>query len=127
MSFNLGNMLSLTLCNSKSVMVGNGVILLITHIGKKNPHSHNRLALNDALVSNKMVNNLVLMCKFTVENSIILTFDPFGFTLKDFKIGFFIQRCDSVSDLYPIVLYSLFLFGIEFLDIPVLGLSSFYY
>lgn len=80
MSFNSGNMLSLTPYISKSIMVGNGVILPVTHIGqKKFPHSHNHLVLNDVLISNKMVKNLVYVQKFIVDNSVYVTFDPLWF------------------------------------------------
>lgn len=34
MSFNSGNMLSLTPCNSKCIMVGNGAVIPVSHIGK---------------------------------------------------------------------------------------------
>lgn len=37
MSFNSRNMLSLPSCESKSIIVGNGVILPITYHYKKNP------------------------------------------------------------------------------------------
>lgn len=46
------------------------------------------------------------MCaKFTVDNSVSITFDPFGFNIMDFKTCNFIQGCDSDGELYPIVLY----------------------
>lgn len=52
-----------------------------------------------------MVKNLVSMHKFTVVNYVSVTFYPFGYTRKDCKTGDSIERCDSVSDLYPIVLF----------------------
>nr|GEW34525.1 putative ribonuclease H-like domain-containing protein [Tanacetum cinerariifolium] len=30
-------------------------------------------------------------------------FDPFGFTVKDFNTGAFLQRCNSTGDLYPVL------------------------
>lgn len=49
-----------------------------------------------------MVKNLVSIWKFTTDNFVSITFDPFGFTVKDFKTCAFIQRFDSVGDLYPV-------------------------
>lgn len=41
------------------------------------------------------------MRKFIRENSVSVEFDPIGFTLKDLKIGRFLSRHESTSDLYP--------------------------
>lgn len=73
MSFNLDNKLSLIPCNSKSVIVGNGDILPVTYICQTFfPHSHNGLALNDVLLSNKMVKNLIFVCRFIVDTMFML-------------------------------------------------------
>ncbi|KAJ9557292.1 hypothetical protein OSB04_011906 [Centaurea solstitialis] len=56
------------------------------------------IQLNNVLVSDKIIK---IHC-FTVDNSISVEFDPFGFTVKDFKTGCFLQHCDSDHhDLYP--------------------------
>nr|GEU35882.1 hypothetical protein [Tanacetum cinerariifolium] len=37
------------------------------------------------------------------NSGVAVSFDPFGFTVKDFNIGAFVQRCNSHGDLYPVV------------------------
>lgn len=91
MSFKSVNMPCLSLRNSRSLIVAKGAILHITQTGQIFfPHSHNCLALNSILVSNKIVKNLINVCQFTVDNFVSVTFDPFGFTVKDFKTCAFI-------------------------------------
>lgn len=73
MSFNSGNMFSLAPCTSKSIMVGNGVVLTVSHIGHTYlSHSHNRLTLKNVLVSNRTVKNLLLIHKFLLTIMFIL-------------------------------------------------------
>ncbi|KAJ9537459.1 hypothetical protein OSB04_030192 [Centaurea solstitialis] len=40
--------------------------------------------------------------KFTTDNSVSVEFDPFGFSVKDFKTGTSLMRCESRGELYPI-------------------------
>lgn len=102
MSFNQGNMSSLSPCNSKSIMVGNGAILPVSHISHTFlPSYQNKFFLNDVLVSNHIVKNLISLRKFTIDNCVSVSFDPFGFSVKDLNSGTLLQRCDSVGDLYP--------------------------
>lgn len=54
-------------------------------------------------MSNNMVNNFVFVRQFTVHNYVSVTFDMFGLTVKELETGNFIQRCDNVDDLYPIL------------------------
>lgn len=103
MLFNQGNMLSITPCNSKSLLVGNGVLLPVSHNGQTYyPFSQTKFILNDVLVSNKIVKNLVFVRKFTTNNSIFITFDPFVFSVMDLDSGTLLQRCDTTGDLYAI-------------------------
>ena len=102
MSFNQGNMISLTPCTSKSIMVGNGALLPINHIGHTFlPHSNQKFTLNDVLLSNHIVKKLVSVRKFTTDNSVSVSFDPFGFSVKDLKSDALLHRANSTSDLYP--------------------------
>lgn len=50
-----------------------------------------------------MVKNLVFVRQFTIDNSVIVTFDPFGFTLEGFESGAFIRSCDNTGDLYHVL------------------------
>lgn len=45
----------------------------------------------------------MFIISLTTNNFVSATFDPFGFTVMHFKTSVFIQRCDSVNDLYPIL------------------------
>ena len=102
MNFNQGNMSSLTPCNSKSIMVGNGAIIPVSHIGQTFlPSSHYKFSLENVLMSNQMIKNLVSVRKFTVDNHVSVSFDPFGFSIKDLDSDVILHRCDSVGDLYP--------------------------
>lgn len=102
MSFNQGIMSSLTPCNSKSIIVGNGAIIPVTHFDHMSlPHPKKNLFLNNVLVSPHIIKNLIFVRKFTTDNSISLIFDLFGFSIKDLNSGALSQRCDSVGDLYP--------------------------
>lgn len=61
------------------------------------------LVLKDVLISDKLIKNLISVRCFTIDNYVSVSFDHFGFTVKDFKTGAFIQRCNSHGELYPVV------------------------
>ena len=101
MNFNQGNMSTVTPSNSKSIMVGNGAIIPVSHIGQNFlPFSRDKFSLKNVLVSNQMVKNLVSVRRFTIDNNVSVSFDPFGFSVKDLNSGTTLHRCDSVGDLY---------------------------
>lgn len=103
MSFNQGNFLSLIPCNSKSIMVGNGALLPVSHIGHSfPPFSHIKFILKDILLFDKMVKNLVSVRKFTISNYVSITFEPFGFSVKDLDSCTLLQHRDNTRYLYPI-------------------------
>ncbi|KAJ9537125.1 hypothetical protein OSB04_029858 [Centaurea solstitialis] len=105
MTFNQGTMHSLTPCNSNFIQVGNGAMVPARYIGHCTlPYSSYPLHLNNVLVSDKLIKNLISVRRFTIDNSVSVEFDPFGFTVKDLKTGSFLQRCDSDHhDLYPVL------------------------
>ncbi|KAJ9563458.1 hypothetical protein OSB04_008618 [Centaurea solstitialis] len=105
MTFNQGTMHSLTPCNSSFIQVGNGAVVPARYIGQcKLPFSPWPLMLKNVLVSDKLIKNLIFVRRFTIDNSVSVEFDPFGFTVKDLKTGSFLQRCDSDHhDLYPVL------------------------
>ncbi|KAJ9566010.1 hypothetical protein OSB04_001976 [Centaurea solstitialis] len=105
MTFNQGTMHSLTPCNSNFIQVGNGAVVPASYIGQCNlPFSPWPLKLKNVLVSDKLIKNLISVKRFTIDNSVSVEFDPFGFTVKDLKTGSFLQRCDSDHhDLYPVL------------------------
>ncbi|KAJ9553280.1 hypothetical protein OSB04_017325 [Centaurea solstitialis] len=105
MTFNQGTMHSLTPCNSNFIQVGNGAMVPARYIGQCTlPYSLHPLQLKNVLVSDKLIKNLISVRRFTIDNSVSVEFDPFGFTVKDLKTGSFLQRCDSDHhDLYPVL------------------------
>ncbi|KAJ9556167.1 hypothetical protein OSB04_010781 [Centaurea solstitialis] len=105
MTFNQGTMHSLTPCNSNFIQVGNGAVVPARYIGQCSFHfSSWPLKLKNVLVSDKIIKNLISVRRFTVDNSVSVEFDPFGFTVKDFQTGRPLQRCDSDHhDLYPVL------------------------
>ncbi|KAJ9564595.1 LOW QUALITY PROTEIN: hypothetical protein OSB04_000561, partial [Centaurea solstitialis] len=105
MTFNQGTIHSLTPCNSSFIQVGTGAVVPAKYTGHcKLPFSPWPLMLNNVLVSDKLIKNLISVKRFTIDNSVSVEFDPFGFTVKDLKTGSFLQRCDSDHhDLYPVL------------------------
>ncbi|KAJ9566586.1 LOW QUALITY PROTEIN: hypothetical protein OSB04_002552 [Centaurea solstitialis] len=105
MTFNQGTMHSLTPCNSNFIQVGNGAMVPARYIGHCTlPYSSYPLHLNNVLVSDTLIKNLISIRRFTIDNSVSVEFDPFGFTVKDLKTWSFLQRCDSDHhDLYPVL------------------------
>ncbi|KAJ9560701.1 hypothetical protein OSB04_005861 [Centaurea solstitialis] len=105
MTFNQGTMHSLTPCNSNFIQVGNGAMVPARYIGHCTlPYSSYPLYLNNVLVSDKLIKNLIFVRRFTIDNSVSIEFDPFGFTVKDLKTGSFLQCYDSDHhDLYPVL------------------------
>lgn len=43
------------------------------------------MGLNKILYVPNVIKNLISVCKFTTDNSLIVSFDPFGFDIKDLK------------------------------------------
>ncbi|KAJ9565668.1 hypothetical protein OSB04_001634 [Centaurea solstitialis] len=105
MTFNQGTMHSLTPCNSNFIQVGNGAVIPARYIGQCSfPFSSWPLQLKNVLLFDKIIKNLIFVRRFTVDNSVSVEFDPFGFTVKDFQTGRPLQRCDSDHhDLYPVI------------------------
>ncbi|KAJ9562428.1 hypothetical protein OSB04_007588 [Centaurea solstitialis] len=89
----------------QAMSVGNGAMVPARYIGQCTlPYSLHPLHLKNVLVSDKLIKNLISVRRFTIDNSISVEFDPFGFTVKDLKTWSFLQRCDSDHhDLYPVL------------------------
>ncbi|GKC30623.1 ribonuclease H-like domain-containing protein [Tanacetum coccineum] len=90
-------------CIYPSVIVGDGVSILVTNTGHNtllNPYRP--LHLNHVLVTPHIVKNLISVCKFTRDNKCTIEFDEFGFSVKDYLTRQTLLRCDSTGDLYPV-------------------------
>ena len=66
------------------------------------PNSTYPLTLKHILYAPKIIKNLVSVRQFTSDNSVSVEFDPFGFSVKDLRMGTILTRCNSVGNLYPV-------------------------
>ncbi|KAL8162424.1 hypothetical protein V2J09_013913 [Rumex salicifolius] len=62
------------------------------------PKSHK---LNYVLVTPSIIKNLILIHQFIVDNSCSVEFDPFGFSVKDYRTKREIHCSNNSGDLYP--------------------------
>nr|GEY99217.1 hypothetical protein [Tanacetum cinerariifolium] len=87
----------------KHIIVGNGHAIQIQGLGNKilSP-SYPPLKLSNVLHVPHLIKNLISVRRLSIGNNISITFDPFGFTLKDFLTGIQLMRYDSNGDLYPL-------------------------
>ncbi|KAL9995335.1 putative RNA-directed DNA polymerase [Helianthus debilis subsp. tardiflorus] len=93
-----------TVNSIKSILVGNGHKMSILGSGNINfPYSQHNLRLNNVLYAPKVIKNLISVKQFTRDNLVSVEFDPFGFSVKDFKTGRILTRHNSDdSHLYPV-------------------------
>ncbi|XP_021744871.1 uncharacterized protein LOC110710840 [Chenopodium quinoa] len=94
--FNLSN-------HHNGIIVGSGHTIPIRGCGHTTlPSPNPPLSLNNVLHAPKLIKNLISVRKFTKDNCVSVEFDPYGFSVKDYRTGSPIMRCDSQGDLYPI-------------------------
>ncbi|XP_073354848.1 uncharacterized protein [Aegilops tauschii subsp. strangulata] len=98
MAASLSQCFSPSLRHSSGILVGNGSRLPVTVVGSTKLSS---FSLNDVLVSPTVIQNLISVRRFTIDNSCSIEFDPFGFTVKDLATRKIIMRSNSHGDLYP--------------------------
>ncbi|KAH6755368.1 hypothetical protein C2S53_013889 [Perilla frutescens var. hirtella] len=88
------------------ITIGNGHSIPICGSGHTSlPHPNPPLFLKNFLHVPQLIKNSVSVRKFTTDNYVTVEFDHFGFSVKDFKIGTHLMRCDSSGYLYPITTY----------------------
>nr|GEY24258.1 ribonuclease H-like domain-containing protein [Tanacetum cinerariifolium] len=93
----------LNMCIYLSVTVGDGYLIPVTnsvHSVLSTPFRP--LRLNNVLITPNIVKNLISIRQFVHDNSCIVEFDPFGFSVKDFITRRVLLCCDSTGDLYPV-------------------------
>ena len=90
---------------NQTLIVGSGQSIPIHGSGHTilptSPH-HKHLNLNHVLHTPHIIKNLISVRQLTTDNNVSVSFDPFGFSVTDFKTGIPLMRCDSVGDLYPV-------------------------
>ncbi|KAJ9552992.1 hypothetical protein OSB04_017037 [Centaurea solstitialis] len=84
---------------SISVEDGNKIPVLGTG-SSTNPTPSKSLHLKSVLFNPNIIKNVISVRKFNIDNNTSIEFDPFGFSLKDFKNGTILSRHNSSSDLY---------------------------
>ncbi|XP_057445158.1 uncharacterized protein LOC130737411 [Lotus japonicus] len=72
------------------------------HTSIPTSNHHKSLDLNHVLHTPDIIKILIYVRQLTTDNNVFVSFDPFGFSVADFKTGIPLLRCDSVGDLYPI-------------------------
>lgn len=60
------------------------------------------VSLKNVLHAPKLIKNLISVHKFTTDNSVSVEFDPYGFSVKDFRMNMALMICDIKDDLCPI-------------------------
>ncbi|GKA30777.1 ribonuclease H-like domain-containing protein [Tanacetum coccineum] len=87
----------------KSVFVGNGQPIPVTHTGHSLLHTpHKPLHLHHVLVTPNIIKNLISVLQFTRDNNVSVDFDAYGFSVKDYQTRRLLLHCDSTGDLYPV-------------------------
>ncbi|XP_071695713.1 uncharacterized protein [Rutidosis leptorrhynchoides] len=90
-------------CMYPSVAVGDGNLIPVTNTGHSVlPNPNRPLHLSNVLVTPNIVKNLISVRKFTRDNKVSVSFDEFGFSVKDYLTRRLLLRCDSTGDLYPL-------------------------
>ncbi|KAM3016365.1 hypothetical protein FF2_000396 [Malus domestica] len=87
---------------SEQLLVGDGKGQCISHIGHTFTCTLTAVFhLNDVLLVPQASHNLLSMYKFVYDNWCSLTFDPFGFYIKDLRTGKVLLQGLSEDGLYP--------------------------
>jgi hypothetical protein len=95
-----GNLSSLKPSTSQFITVGNDSSIPITHTGCKTIRSPSKpLYLNNILIVPNIIENLISVRQFTIDNYCSFQFDPYGFSVKDLLTRTMILRCNSSGPL----------------------------
>ncbi|XP_071712276.1 uncharacterized protein [Rutidosis leptorrhynchoides] len=90
-------------CMYPSVAVGDGNSIPVVNTGHSVlPNINRPLHLSNVLVTPNIVKNLISVRRFTRDNKVSVSFDEFGFSVKDYLTRRLLLRCDSTRDLYPL-------------------------
>jgi hypothetical protein len=100
-TFNVGNLTSVRPplpTDHSSIVVGNGSSLLVTSVG--NMALPGPFYLNNILVTPNIIQNLLSVRRFTIDNWCSMEFDPFGLSVKDLSTQNVLTRYNSSGPLY---------------------------
>ncbi|KAI3815032.1 hypothetical protein L1987_14684 [Smallanthus sonchifolius] len=87
--------------NHRNIIVGNGTTVPVVGQGNQTlPPPFPPLKLTNVLYAPNLIHNLLSVRRLITDNWVSVTFDPFGFSVKDLKTRIPILRCNSTGDLY---------------------------
>jgi hypothetical protein len=95
---NISTLYPLTSFNPSSIIVGNSSSLLIISIGDS--VLPGPFYLNNILLAPDMVQSLISVRRFTIDNWCSIEFDPFSLSVKDLTTKNVIVRSNSTGPLY---------------------------
>jgi hypothetical protein len=90
--------------NHSCIIVGNISSLSVTSVG--DTVLPGPFYLNNVLITLDIIQNLLSVHRFTIDNWCSMEFDPFGLSVKELSIRNMIARCDSLGLLYTMRLSS---------------------
>jgi hypothetical protein len=93
-----------TFTDPLSIVVGNGSALSVTSVGDST--FLGLFYLDNLLVTPDIIQNLLSIHRFTIENWCSMEFDPFDISVKDLSMQNVITRCNSLGHLYTMRLPS---------------------
>jgi hypothetical protein len=100
------NMNSLSACFPSlysSITIGDGSTIPVHCTGHSSiPSSSSPFLLCNILIVPSLIKNLICVRQFTIDNQVIMAFDPFGLSVKDLNTGEVLARYNSMGDLYPL-------------------------
>jgi hypothetical protein len=103
----VGNLTSVhppTFTDPSSIVVGNGSALPVTSVGDS--VLPGLFDLNNVLVTLDIIQNLLSIHRFTIDNWCSMEFDPFGLSVKDLSTWNVTTWCSSLGPLYTMCLPS---------------------
>ncbi|GAA0183008.1 hypothetical protein LIER_30499 [Lithospermum erythrorhizon] len=90
--------------DSQQVMVGNGTLLPISHIGTSSlKFDIFTIILNHVLVVSNLTKNKIYIQRLCLDNYCIVQFSSSHFVLKDPKIMKPLIQCSSRGSIYPLI------------------------
>ena len=86
-----------------SITIGDGSTIPVSCTGDSYiPYSSDNFLLRNILVVPSLITNLISVRQFTIDNQVIVAFDPFGLSVKNLATGEVLARYNSTGDLYPL-------------------------
>jgi hypothetical protein len=86
-----------------SITIGDGSTVPVHCTGHSSiPSSSSPFLLCNILFVPSLIKNLISARQFTIDNQVILAFDPFGLSVKDLNTGEVLARYNSTGELYPL-------------------------